>query len=151
MFNGQGKFRWSDGSEYEGLWKNNEMKGTGTKKLKNGMVEIHGCFDGNSVNGKGYKKWKRVVIHQTQNQNPQQNLNQSLGNATSSAMLSKNLSTSIHRVTEVYIYRGTMRDSRIEGQGEFKWPDSRHYIGEFVNSCMEGYGKLIWHDAKVNP
>jgi hypothetical protein len=39
------------------------MKGTGTKKLKNGMVEIHGCFDGNSVNGKGYKKWKRVVIH----------------------------------------------------------------------------------------
>ena len=54
MFNGQGKFRWSDGSEYEGLWKNNEMKGTGTKKLKNGMVEIHGCFDGNSVNGKGH-------------------------------------------------------------------------------------------------
>jgi len=65
-------------------------------------------------------------------------------------MLSKNLSTSIHRVTEVYIYRGTMRDSRIEGQGEFKWPDGRHYIGEFVNSCMEGYGKLIWHDPKVN-
>jgi hypothetical protein len=65
MFNGQGKFRWSDGSEFEGQWKNNEMKGLGTKKLRNGMVEIHGVFDGNSVNGKGYKKWKRVVIHQT--------------------------------------------------------------------------------------
>jgi hypothetical protein len=41
------------------------MKGIGTKRLKNGMVEIHGAFDGNQVNGKGYKKWKRVVVHQT--------------------------------------------------------------------------------------
>ena len=44
-----------------------------------------------------------------------------------------------------------MKDSRIDGQGEFKWPDGRHYIGEFVNSCMEGYGKLSWLDPKVNP
>ena len=41
------------------------MKGFGTKKLKNGMVEIHGVFDGAYVNGKGHKKWKRVVVHQT--------------------------------------------------------------------------------------
>jgi hypothetical protein len=39
------------------------MKGLGTKKLKNGMVEINGVFDGNSVNGKGSKKWKRLVVH----------------------------------------------------------------------------------------
>ncbi len=37
------------------------MKGLGTKKLKNGQVEIHGIFDNNLVNGKGYKKWKRFV------------------------------------------------------------------------------------------
>jgi len=40
MFNGQGKFHWADGTEFEGQWKNNEMKGLGTKKLRNGMVEI---------------------------------------------------------------------------------------------------------------
>ena len=39
------------------------MKGMGTKRLKNGMVEIHGPFEGNQVTGKGYKKWKRVVVH----------------------------------------------------------------------------------------
>jgi hypothetical protein len=65
-------------------------------------------------------------------------------NNTSNGALAKNLSTSVHRVTEIYVYRGMMRDSKIEGQGEFKWPDGRHYIGEFVNSCMQGYGKLIW-------
>lgn len=148
MFNGQGKYRWADGSEYEGLWKNNEMKGIGTKKLRNGMVEIHGFFDGNSVNGKGYKKWKRVVVHQTSS-NLNQGLNDSKLNA-GAVSSNKNLSTSVHRVTEIYIYRGSMKDSRIEGQGEFKWPDGRHYIGEFVNSCMEGYGKLIWLDQKPN-
>jgi hypothetical protein len=63
MFNGQGKFRWSDGSEFEGQWKNNEMRGLGTKRIRNGLIEIHGVFEGNSANGKGYKKWKRVVVH----------------------------------------------------------------------------------------
>lgn len=37
------------------------MKGAGTKKLKNGMIEIHGTFENNQVFGKGYKKWKRIV------------------------------------------------------------------------------------------
>ena len=49
-----------DGTEFEGIWKDNEIKGRGTKKLRNG-TEIHGIFDNNIVNGKGYKKWKRIV------------------------------------------------------------------------------------------
>lgn len=50
-----------DGSEYEGMWRNNEMKGLGTRKLRNGAIEIHGYFDRSLVNGKGYKKWKRFI------------------------------------------------------------------------------------------
>lgn len=42
------------------MWKNNEMKGLGTKRMRYGGVEIHGIFDNNCVNGKGYKKWKRI-------------------------------------------------------------------------------------------
>jgi hypothetical protein len=41
------------------------MKGLGTKKLRNGMAEIHGYFENNQVNGKGYKKWKRFVLSNT--------------------------------------------------------------------------------------
>ena len=37
------------------------MKGQGIKKSNNGTIEISGFFDGrNFVNGKGYKKWKKV-------------------------------------------------------------------------------------------
>lgn len=84
------------------------MKGLGTKKLRNGMVEINGVFDGNFVNGKGYKKWKRVVVHQ----NP---TTSNMNNQSNSAFNTKALSTSVHRVTEIYVYRGNMKESRIEG------------------------------------
>lgn len=42
------------------------------------------------------------------------------------------------------MYRGNMKDSLIMGYGEFKWADGRHYIGDFVNSQMQGQGKMIW-------
>ena len=98
------------------MWRHNEMRGMGTKRQ--GGVEIHGMFENNKVNGKGYKKWKRVS-----NNNGCRN-----------------------KIVEFYLYRGMLKESRIEGQGEFKWPDGRHYIGEFRNSSMHGYGRLLWTD-----
>lgn len=32
---------------------------------------------------------------------------------------------------QFYIYRGNLVNNQIEGFGEFKWPDGRHYIGDF--------------------
>lgn len=92
------------------------MKGYGTKKTNNGAVEISGYFDGkNLVNGKGYKKWKNVRYEQ------------------STHYPFKQIKTEEH-----FIYRGNLKDSQIQGYGEFKWPDGRHYIGDFVNSQMQG-------------
>lgn len=34
----------------------------------------------------------------------------------------------------------------MEGPGEFKWPDGRHFIGDFYNCQLHGFGKLLWHD-----
>ena len=33
--------------------------------------------------------------------------------------------------TEIYKYRGQLKDTKIDGKGEFKWPDGRQYFGEF--------------------
>ena len=33
-----------------------------------------------------------------------------------------------------FVYRGNLIDSQISGFGVFKWPDGRHYIGNFVNA-----------------
>jgi hypothetical protein len=39
------------------------MRGYGVKKINNGSMEISGHFDcKNMVNGKGSKKWKRVIL-----------------------------------------------------------------------------------------
>lgn len=94
------------------MWRQNKMKGHGTKKTNNGSIEISGNFDGkNQVNGKGYKKWKNTRIEQSQHY-PYNKV----------------------KVEEYYNYRGHLQDSQIQGYGEFKWPDGRHYIGDFVNS-----------------
>ena len=96
------------------MWRQNQMRGQGVKKSNDGNIEVSGYFDsGNTVNGKGYKKWKRATYTQ-QNFYPYKSI--------------KN--------EEIYIYRGNLVDSQIQGYGEFKWPDGRHYIGWFVNSQM---------------
>jgi len=38
----------------------------------------------------------------------------------------------------VFQYRGCLRNSQIHGQGEFKWPDGRKYLGEFLEGTMNG-------------
>lgn len=113
MFHGHGKFKQaSDHSEYDGNWRQNKMKGYGTKKSNNGAIEISGNFDGkNMVNGKGYKKWKNIRYEQSTHYPFKQ-----------------------IKAEEMYVYRGSLKDSQIQGYGEFKWPDGRHYIGDFVNS-----------------
>ena len=60
------------------------------------------------MNGKGLKKWRKVI------------------KGTAGSRTGKQY--------EYYIYRGQLENSQIEGFGEFKWPDGRHYIGDFVNS-----------------
>lgn len=60
-------------------------------------------------------------------------------------------------LNESYQYRGSLKtfpgqqicslnQNIIDGAGEFKWPDGRHYFGEFNNGTMNGHGKLIWND-----
>lgn len=123
LFHGQGRYRQpSDGSEYSGSWIRNEIRGEGVKKLKWGQIEIGGYFHGGQITGKGYKKWRTKVAQKIK-------VNDKLRH--------------ISRY-EYFIYRGNLQNSQIEGFGEFKWPDGRHYIGDFVNAQMHGQGKMSW-------
>lgn len=88
------------------------MKGEGVKKLKWGAIEIGGTFTNGQVNGKGYKKWRKTV-------------SKTLNGPQGARQVKQN---------DYFIYRGNLENSQIQGYGEFKWPDGRHYIGDFVNS-----------------
>ena len=92
------------------------MRGNGVKISNNGMIEISGNFDSNGlVNGKGYKKWKKVSWTQDTSYPYKKVKNE-----------------------ESFHYRGDLKESQILGYGEFKWPDGRHYIGDFLNAQMQG-------------
>lgn len=48
--------------------------------------------------------------------------------------------------SKTFRYRGQLKDTNIDGKGEFKWPDGRQYFGEFFQGAMNGKGKLTWTD-----
>ena len=62
MFHGKGKFKQaSDNSEYDGWWRQNNIRGHGVKTSNDGQIEITGNFDAKGlVSGKGQKKWKKI-------------------------------------------------------------------------------------------
>ena len=55
--NGNDKYTWSDGSKYEGLWKNNKLNGKGTLIYSNGDKYI-GNFVNNKKSGSGAYTWE---------------------------------------------------------------------------------------------
>lgn len=36
----------------------------------------------------------------------------------------------------------------MHGEGVFKFPDGRKYVGAYVNDLKEGYGEFFWPDNK---
>lgn len=34
------------------------------------------------------------------------------------------------------------------GRGTFIWADGSHYIGDFVNNCMDGFGEYVKSNGK---
>ncbi|CAD8177367.1 unnamed protein product [Paramecium pentaurelia] len=45
-------------------------------------------------------------------------------------------------------YEGEWKDSKMNGQGEFRWNDGRKYIGSYKNDKKDGYGEFNWPDGK---
>jgi len=36
----------------------------------------------------------------------------------------------------------------MEGEGTFKWPDGRTYVGAYINDKKEGFGSFEWPDGR---
>ena len=39
-------------------------------------------------------------------------------------------------------------NNKMEGKGEFTWPDGRYYIGDYVDDKKEGQGVFHWPDGR---
>ncbi|MBB6482063.1 MORN repeat-containing protein [Spirochaeta isovalerica] len=47
------------------------------------------------------------------------------------------------------IYRGEIREGKMEGKGYIQWPDGSSYKGEFRNNRMDGQGILTWPNGDI--
>lgn len=44
---------------------------------------------------------------------------------------------------------GGWKLGKLEGKGEFKWPDGKRYNGDYKQDIKHGYGKFEWPDGSV--
>jgi len=44
-------------------------------------------------------------------------------------------------------YAGNFLEEKITGQGEYRWVDGRHYVGQWLNGQMHGHGSFSYSDG----
>jgi hypothetical protein len=126
VFQGHGKFKWSDGTIYDGKWVGNKINGEGTKYLNNGCI-IHGNFVSKDyATGKGYKKW--VICEQDYIFK---------GNLINSEIGDEGEFTWPNGKT----YTGSFKGCEMNGNGTLVWIDKNYgknvYKGNFTNNKFE--------------
>ena len=42
------------------------------------------------------------------------------------------------------MYEGSWKDNKMEGEGNFKWPDGRCYTGQYLDDKKAGHGTFTW-------
>ena len=147
--NGYGELICSDGSQYMGLFYNNEFNGWNIYITPTGIIYV-GLFINNNLNGKGYcynpeneynykgdfKNTKKEGFGE-ENFSGYKYIGQfkndkKCGNGE---MILKNND----------IYKGTFLDDKFNGKGKYIWNSiKKEYDGDFVDGKIHGNGYLIW-------
>jgi len=149
---GFGKLFLSDGSIYEGFFKENKMDGRGRLLNIEGFI-YDGEFKNNLASGYGKYVGLDGTIYKGTWVNNKQN---GIGDVT--------YSDNSHYIgnfidgfkngkgkfffPEGNIYDGNFYNNEIKGEGLYKWRDGRIYMGLWESNKMNGYGIFCWPDNK---
>ena len=149
---GFGKLFLSDGSIYEGFFKENKMEGRGRLLNIEGFI-YEGEFKNNLACGYGkYVGLDGTVYKGTWDNNKQNGIgdvtysdnSHYIGNFVNGFKNGKGK----FFFPEGNIYEGYFYNNEIKGEGFFKWRDGRIYMGLWDNNKMNGYGIFCWPDNK---
>ena len=152
-FTGWGRYIDSDGTLYEGYFLNGKLNGKGIKKSLNGNVYI-GDFVDNKREGTG-KEETNEHIYEGEFKNDKKNGNGKLAykllKDTYEGEFKDNCITGMGFYTWANkdTYKGTFVNGKMHGKGLYKWPDGGEYYGEYVNNIKEGNGRFKWVNGKV--
>ena len=149
---GFGKLFLSDGSIYEGFFKENKMDGRGRLLNIEGFI-YDGEFKNNLASGYGKYVGLDGTIYKGTWVNNKQN---GIGDVTYSDN-SHYIGNFIDGLKngkgkfffpEGNSYEGNFINNEIKGEGIYKWRDGRIYIGFWEENKMNGYGIFMWPDCK---
>ncbi len=149
---GFGKLFLSDGSIYEGFFKENKMEGRGRLLNIEGFI-YDGEFKNNLACGYGkYVGLDGTVYKGTWDNNKQNGIGDVTYNDNSHYIGNfvdgfKNGKGKFF-FPEGNIYDGNFYNNEIKGEGLYKWRDGRIYMGIWENNKMNGYGIFCWPDNK---
>ena len=126
---GQGEFRWNDGTYYSGSWRNDKTNGLGKLVHANGDI-YEGKWENDMANGYGEYTQKSGAKYFGEWQNDMQN----------------------GKGREIWpdgaIHEGIYKDGKKNGQGKIVFSDNSSYEGEFKDNNIHGYGVYIWNYGK---
>jgi hypothetical protein len=120
--NGQGTYKYSDGAEYQGQWKNSRLDGQGTLTYLDGS-NYEGQWKNSQRNGQGtysYPDGSKYVGQFKDNQRD--------GQGT-------------YTFPDSSKYIGEWKNGQINGQGTYIYPDGRKYTGLWKNNSYIGNRK----------
>jgi hypothetical protein len=120
--NGKGTYKYSDGAEYEGQWKNSRLDGQGTLTYLDGS-NYEGQWKNGQRNGQGTYIYPDGSKYVGQFKNNQRN-----GQGT-------------YTFPDGSKYIGEWKNGQINGQGTYIYPDGNKYAGLWKNNTYIGNSK----------
>lgn len=127
VFNGKGLFINKSGDYYLGNWENGESKGKGELVMKSG-TKYTGDFVENKKHGTGTEIYNSGEMFEGEFSNNEK---------IKGKIYFKDGAT----------YCGDVKNGKITGRGEYKWPDGRKYEGDICEGIIEGNGKTTYPDG----
>jgi hypothetical protein len=169
--NGKGTFKYENGDEYTGQWKNSEWEdGEGTYKYASGAAytgqyingeengkgtytNINGVkFLGDWVNGKlEGKNHVQLTLIALDKIKPTEKQTEKQSDAQYSGCLQGDCvnGSGAYKLSDGSVYNGQWKDGKFNGKGTYKWPDGLIYNGEFKDGKFNGKGTYKWPDGSV--
>ena len=149
---GRGKLFATDGSFYEGYWKDGEFHHFGRSVYPNGDY-----YEGSFANGQraGYGKFETYGGQCRYEGDWREDMRWGRGKevyADRSIYEGDYASDIKHghgqmRWVDGSSYTGDFLEEKITGQGEYHWANGRHYVGQWFNGQMHGYGSFKYADG----
>ena len=125
---GRGKFRWDNGAEYAGEFKDGAFNGTGTYTFPNG-ANYAGQWVKNKKSGNGVYSWPDGKSYDGRWKNDHKE------------------GYGVFKWPDGTMYKGDFKNNQRNGFGTYSWPNGSSYEGEWANGKKHGAGIYTFPDG----